>query len=189
MRAGLASSELSVAGRVEAVRWSTWLVLLAAACGGSDRASRPAPPVEQLDEGDMTRDQPVTGAAVLFRPRGRPEARVEVEVARTPSAIHLGLMHRTHLAPDGGMLFLFSRPKVQRFWMKNTLIPLDMIFVSADMVVAGVIENAAPRTTTRRTLPGVVSQYVVEVNAGYAAAHGIQAGCPVEFVRVPPAGD
>lgn len=126
------------------------------------------------------------GPEVVFRPRDAPEARVAVELARTSRQIQLGLMYRTHLPPDAGMLFMFGRPKVQQFWMKNTLIPLDMIFVSSDMVVAGVVENAQPKTMTGRTLPGVVSQFVVEVNAGWAKAHGIEAGVPVEFVRVPP---
>jgi len=126
------------------------------------------------------------GAAAVFRPRGRDEARVSVEVARTRRALERGLMDRTHLPPDAGMLFLFRRPKVQTFWMRNTLIALDMIFISADMVVAGVVENAEPKTLTRRRLPGVVSQYVVEVNAGWARGHAVEAGVPVELVGVAP---
>lgn len=129
-----------------------------------------------------------TGPAVVFRPSGRPEARVAVEVMRTPPQIQRGLMYRTHLPPGDGMLFVFPRAGERRFWMKNTLIALDIIFVGADLMVAGVIADAAPRTTVTRWLPGVESQYVVEVNAGWARAHGVEAGVPVELVRVTPPG-
>jgi len=130
--------------------------------------------------------RPASAPAVVFRPRGRAEARVAVEVARTPAQTARGLMYREHLPPDAGMLFLFDRPRVQSFWMKNTLIALDMIFVSSDMVVAGVVENAAPLTMQPRSLPGVKSQYVVEVNAGWAREHGVAAGVPVVFLGVEP---
>jgi hypothetical protein len=160
--------------------------LLIASCGRNhepqSRAVEPAPdPASEAGE-----EEDVRGPAVVFRPSGGQEARVAVEVARTPRQIQLGLMYRSHLPPDAGMLFLFDRPRVQSFWMKNTLIPLDMIFVTSDMVVAGVVANAEPRTTTSRTLPGVESQYVVEVNGGWAAANGVEAGVPVEFVGVEP---
>ena len=120
------------------------------------------------------------------QPGGRPEARVAVEVMRTPREIQRGLMYRALLPPDDGMLFVFPRAGERRFWMKNTLVPLDIIFVGPGLKVAGVVADAAPRTTTTRSLPGVESQYVVEVNAGWARAHGVEAGVPVELVRVAP---
>ncbi|HTE49427.1 MAG TPA: DUF192 domain-containing protein [Kofleriaceae bacterium] len=158
----------------------------AASGAAADTAGRAA------SGGDDVNDPAGEGAAteaaaeVVFRPRGGAEARVAVEVARTRRQIQLGLMYRTHMPPDAGMLFLFARPGVQRFWMKNTLIPLDMIFVTSEMVVGGVVANAEPKTLTSRTVPGVESQYVVEVNAGWAVAHGVAAGVPVDFVRVTP---
>ena len=54
-------------------------------------------------------------------------------------------MYRSQLADDAGMVFVFEEPSVQRFWMKNTLIPLDMIFIGKDRKIVGVVENAAPR--------------------------------------------
>lgn len=161
---------------------------LCAGCGRADeppRAPEPAPRVAAA-EAEAEAEADVSGPAVVFRPRGRPEARVAVEVARTQRQTQRGLMYREHLPPDAGMLFLFARPRVQSFWMKNTLIALDMIFVSSEMVVVGVVENAEPSTTKSRTVPGVVSQFVVEVNAGWAREHGIAAGVPVEFVGVEP---
>lgn len=130
---------------------------------------------------------PQDAAAVVFSPTGHPAARVAVEVARTSRQIQLGLMYRTSLPPDAGMLFLFRTPKVQTFWMKNTLIPLDMIFVGADMKVVGVVERAEPKTLTSRQVDGP-SQYVVEVNGGWARTHGVGPGTQVSFAHVAPLG-
>jgi uncharacterized membrane protein (UPF0127 family) len=153
-------------------------VALAASCAGRV----PSGEVEQLDSEPLSYGEP---AEVVFRPAGAPAARVEVEVARTGRQIQRGLMHREHLPAGAGMLFLFARQQVQRFWMKDTLIPLDMIFVSSAMVVVGVVENAAPRTMVSRRV-AAPSQFVVEVNAGWARAHRVAAGVPVEFIGVPP---
>jgi uncharacterized protein len=106
--------------------------------------------------------------------------RVEVEVAATRDARTRGLMWRTELAAGKGMLFLFSEEEVQSFWMRNTLIPLDMIFITTGMKVAGIVERAEPRTLTARTV-GVPSQYVLEVPAGWSQSVGITKGSTVEF--------
>ena len=149
---------------------------------GSQLGAR-EPVSEREDEAVPAAERP----AVVFAPEGKAEVRVVVEVARTARQIQRGLMYREHLPPDAGMLFLFRRPKVQSFWMKNTLIPLDMIFVSPEMKVVGVVENAEPRTLISRSV-GVPSQYVVEVNGGWASAHGVRAGTPVRFENVRPLG-
>ena len=117
---------------------------------------------------------------VVLRPEGRPEVRVRVELARTGQEHGRGLMFREHLDADAGMLFLYPAEDIRRFWMRNTLIPLDMIFISADRRVVGIVEDAEPLTETLRQV-AEPSQYVLEVNGGYAAAHGITAGTPVEF--------
>ena len=106
-----------------------------------------------------------------------------VEVARTQSKIRRGLMYRTHMPADAGMLFLFDKEKVQSFWMKNTLISLDIIFIGADMTVAGVKAKTTPRTLASQRI-GTPSQYVLEVNAGWAGKNGIEAGTAVRFLNV-----
>jgi uncharacterized membrane protein (UPF0127 family) len=119
---------------------------------------------------------------VLLRGRGEP-VRVAVELARTPRERSKGLMHREKLGPNEGMLFLFDRTEIQKFWMKNTLIALDMIFIDRkgeDLKVVGVESNAEPLTTQPRG-PDVPSRYVLEVVGGWAEAHGITAGTSVEF--------
>jgi len=120
------------------------------------------------------------GPQVVLRPEGRPEVRVRVELARSGQEQAQGLMFRESLDADAGMLFLYQKEDIRIFWMRNTLIPLDMLFISANMRVVGIVENAEPQTDTRRQV-GQPSQSVLEVNGGFAAAHGITAGTPVEF--------
>jgi uncharacterized membrane protein (UPF0127 family) len=104
----------------------------------------------------------------------------KVELAITAAEHERGLMFREHMDPDAGMLFISDSPRQQVFWMKNTLIPLDMIFIGADWRIAGVVENAEPKTLTSRDV-GVPSQYVLEINGGLSARFGIRAGQPVDF--------
>ena len=120
---------------------------------------------------------------VVVQADGRPVP-FRVEVAVTPEEHARGLMYRSRLDPDAGMLFVFDEPRVQRFWMKNTLIPLDMIFIGPDRRIAGVVENAAPETETERMVPAR-SLYVLEIGGGLSARLGIHAGELVEMHGVP----
>jgi len=120
--------------------------------------------------------------AVRFETSRRPWI-VQVEVARTDAQRARGLMFRQDLPRDHGMLFLFDETSDHTFWMRNTLIPLDMIFLGDDRVVAGVVANAAPRTETPRTV-GKPSRYIVEVSGGEAAAHAIGPGTRAVFLGV-----
>lgn len=112
-------------------------------------------------------------------PGGRPIP-VRVELARTDSERERGLMYRNHLDPDAGMLFLFPRPAPLAFWMRNTLIPLDMIFMDPDRRIVGIVENAAPETETARRVDGD-SQYVLEIAGGMSQRWGVRAGSRAEF--------
>lgn len=118
----------------------------------------------------------------LSTPQG--DVVVEVEVVSTPAQIERGLMFREHLPPDQGMLFLMKEEREWPFWMRNTLIPLDMIFIAGNMTIAGIVENAEPRTETMRQV-GKPSLYVLEVNGGFSAGHKIAAGAKVQFEGVP----
>ena len=106
------------------------------------------------------------------------DATVTVEVATTPAEIARGLMYRDHLPYDAGMLFLMGKDAVWSFYMRNTFIPLDMIFITRDLTVAGVVANAQPCTETLRSIH-TPSSYVLEVNGGWAAAHQIMPGAQV----------
>jgi len=105
---------------------------------------------------------------------------VTVEIVSTPEAVTRGLMYRTEL-PDGhGMLFVFREAKDQRFWMKNTLIPLDMIFIGADQVIVGIHPNAVPLSTATVGV-GRPSRWVLEVPGGWSARRGVASGDRVEL--------
>lgn len=107
---------------------------------------------------------------------------VAVEVADTNEERSQGLMYRESLPENAGMLFIFNEEAPRTFWMKNTLIPLDIIFIGADMVVDQVTTAQPCATEQCPIYPSVQpAQYVVEVNAGFAHEHGIAAGDTVEI--------
>jgi len=106
--------------------------------------------------------------------------RVEVEVAHTPELRQRGLMWRKSLASGKGMLFIFPYEVVQSFWMVNTFIPLDLLFIDDAHRVVGVVERAEPHTRTSRTV-GIPSRYVLEVPGGWCEQKGIRAGARVTF--------
>jgi uncharacterized protein len=119
---------------------------------------------------------------VVLEPMGADPVRVRVEVVQTPQERQRGLMYRKQLDPDAGMLFVFERPQHNVFWMHNTFLPLDMIFITRDMRVLGVVENATPQTDSPREVPGE-SLYVLEVNAGFSRQHGIAQGTKVQWIK------
>ena len=100
---------------------------------------------------------------------------VNVEIAATNASRARGLMNRKTLKATHGMLFIFPDEAKRRFWMKNTYIPLDMIFVNQGLTTVGVVHNAKPHTLEGRGVP-IPSTYVVEVNAGFARKHAIGTG-------------
>jgi uncharacterized protein len=128
-------------------------------------------------------DKGISEPAVRFETSRGPWV-VRVEVARTEPQREKGLMFRTDLARDRGMLFVFDETENHTFWMRNTFIPLDMIFLGDDRAVVGVVATATPRTDTARAV-GKPSRYVVEVGGGEAAAHGVAPGTRATFIDVP----
>ena len=100
---------------------------------------------------------------------------VNVEVARSPSHRQRGLMYRTELAAGQGMLFSWSNAETRSFWMHNTCIPLDMLFIADDGTIAGILEQVPPMNETSRTIP-CPARHVLEVPAGYCRQHGVKAG-------------
>lgn len=103
-----------------------------------------------------------------------------VEVADTPGKREIGLMYRTELADDRGMIFLFPSESQQSFWMKNTPRALDMIFISKERKIVGIVEQATPFSLDPRSVPGQ-SQFVFEINGGLSKRHGFKAGDAVRF--------
>jgi uncharacterized membrane protein (UPF0127 family) len=99
----------------------------------------------------------------------------QVEIAKDDDSRALGLMNRLYMAPDRGMLFEFDREAPVTFWMKNTYIPLDMIFISSAGAVTGIVANAEP--LSERVIPsGPPCLAVLELNGGVAASIGLRVG-------------
>ncbi|WP_066687136.1 DUF192 domain-containing protein [Caulobacter sp. CCH9-E1] len=105
--------------------------------------------------------------------RGR--ARFQVEIAATQAEQARGLMFRKSLAPDRGMLFTYKRPQPAAYWMKNTLIPLDIIYIQPDGRILSIVRNARPYDETPLPSGGLVLG-VLEIAGGRAAQLGILPG-------------
>jgi hypothetical protein len=108
--------------------------------------------------------------------------RFTVEVAHTPEEQANGLMHRQSLASDRGMIFPYEPPQDVAFWMKNTLIPLDMIFIRADGTIARIAANTVPLSLDPVPSLEPVSA-VLEIAGGRAAELGIREGDRVDWPR------
>jgi len=101
--------------------------------------------------------------------------RFDIEVALTPAQQAQGLMFREKMAPDAGMLFIYDRPQPAAFWMKNTLIPLDMLFIGADGRIVNIHDRAVPLSEDAIRSAGPVKA-ILEINGGMSARLGIRPG-------------
>lgn len=102
-----------------------------------------------------------------------------IEIADDRDEISYGLMNRESLAADAGMLFDFENPREPSMWMKNTLIPLDMLFITSDGTIQMIARNAVPGSL-RTISPGMPVKGVLEINGGRAAELGIMPGDRVD---------
>ena len=119
-----------------------------------------------------------TGRIACDTPSG--EKHWQVEIVRSPFETQRGLMCRTDMKNEWGMLFLLESTRLQAFWMKNTFIPLDMVFIKDDWTVAGAVTEVPPRTLESRGVP-VPSRYVLELVTGEVKRAGLAAGAPCRF--------
>lgn len=109
-----------------------------------------------------------------------------VELADTPDERAQGLMFRAEMAPASGMLFVYDSPRRVQFWMKNTLIPLDMVFADATGTVTRVHSGAVPGDLTPID-GGEGVQFVLEINAGLAEKLGLAPGSTLRHPAIPAA--
>ncbi len=108
---------------------------------------------------------------------------IHAEVAGTPAQQQIGLMFRTELAPNAGMLFVFNDRSVHCMWMRNTLIPLSVAFIDEKGVIAN-IEDMAPRTENSHCASRPVT-YALEMSQGWFAKRGIKAGSSIAGLKKP----
>ena len=117
--------------------------------------------------------KPTTPLIVTTSTNG--DVRFNVEVAQTPEELQTGLMHRTEMPSNNGMIFVFDPIRPVQMWMKNTKLPLDMLFVAGNGQIIMIKEKATPMSETRITCKEPV-RAVIELNAGQVNRHKIQVG-------------
>lgn len=118
---------------------------------------------------------------LTIRTRGG-ERQFVVEIARSPEQQAQGLMHRQSLAPNEGMIFPYDPPRPATFWMKNTVIPLDMIFIREDGTIGRIAENTVPYSLEPVSSLEPVAA-VLEIAGGRASELGIAVGDRVAWAR------
>ena len=120
-----------------------------------------------------------TVAVFFSNPDGQKSPVVNAELAVTNSTRRLGLMYRKELADTAGMLFVFPAEELRGFWMKNTYLELDIIFLDAARRVVSISHRAVPLTETKRKSTGP-AKYVLEVRGGKAEEWGVVAGSELQ---------
>ena len=117
---------------------------------------------------------------VVFLHGDKRVRKIDVEIAENDAEREKGLMFRPYLSDSVGMLFIFNESSPQSFWMKNTMISLDIIYVGPDKKIVSIQKKAKPYS--EESLPSFGNaQYVVEVNGGYCDKYGIQVGDTIVF--------
>lgn len=116
------------------------------------------------------------------------DAIVSVELARTREAQARGLMYRTELAEGTGMLFVFDDETERAFWMSNTPIPLDILYIRGDSTIATIASNTTPYSEKKIPSRAPV-RYVLEVPGGWAGRHGVKTGDRITLPNLDVAGE
>ncbi len=145
-------------------------------------ADEPLPPAEPAKNcpSDPATSTPQLGRGYVTFVEAPGAPRVAVEIADSNSERERGLMYRTSMPEEQGMLFSWSTEQVRTFWMRNTCLPLDMLFITKDGFIAGILEQVPVLNDSPRSIPCAVA-HVLELNAGYSRAHGLKAGTRVNF--------
>jgi len=152
-----------------------------------DRQAEPvqAEPVQaEPVQAEPVQDEPVSARQEVHLAReGAEPIVVRVQVADDDFDRARGLMFRRHLGPDEGMLFVYEEPMRLTFWMENTFIPLDVLFIDEELRIIGIVTDTVPLSHDPIEVDQP-SQYILEVNAGFARAHGIEPGGQIELIGV-----
>ncbi len=155
------------------------LTLALTACSSQARsgADTPAPPAARTPARHPLSGLPVIDLTIAH---DRRQHHIRVEVAASPEEQEKGLMFRTAMAPDEGMIFPMPSGRPASFWMKNTVIPLDIVFIGLDGRITNIAANARPYDLTPLLSVGMV-RGVLELNGGRAAQLGIGPGDTVKW--------
>lgn len=123
------------------------------------------------------------GELIFLMEKGKKEKQISIEIAETKQERNQGLMNRKKLDKNNGMLFIYNTSYKRFFWMKNTYIPLDIIYVDNTYHVVSIQENTEP--LLEKKYPSYKkAMYVVEVNAGFCNMHNIKVGDSISYKRI-----
>jgi uncharacterized membrane protein (UPF0127 family) len=143
----------------------------------------PPPPVAEpasICPHDPDESTPELRRGKLKLPEAKGSPTIEVEIADTPASEQRGLMYRTKLGAERGMIFVWPKESIRTFWMHNTCLPLDMLFVAKDGTIVGILEQV-PTLNDRPRQVRCPAAYVLEVNAGWSRRHGVRPGMKLEL--------
>jgi len=114
---------------------------------------------------------------------GTVKTKIDIEIANSDFDRQLGLMFRKHMDDKDGMLFIFPSEEMQAFWMRNTFIPLDMVFVNAAKKIVTIHRNT--QTLSDQSYPSSApAMYVIEVNGGFCSTHNINEGDRINYIQL-----
>lgn len=151
------------------------LILSGCKSGGNDNSSfsQPLEP-KFVKEGSLTLIDKETQESIR---------QINIEIADDPESIEIGLMYRRKMSDSQGMLFIFPSSEPRSFWMRNTYISLDLIFIDSEQRIVNIQKNAPPMSDKSQpsTAP---AQYVLEVIGGFSDKYGLEAGDLISFERV-----
>lgn len=153
-----------------------------ARCVIPDLESAPAEqrPARQCPRDPGPPSRPFASGRVRF-PDAPSAPTLQVELAQTEEQHARGLMYRTELAAGAGMLFSWSDERVRSFWMHDTCVPLDMLFIARDGTIAGILEQVPVLNDAPRSIP-CPAAHVLEVPAGWSRQAGVRAGQRLELL-------
>jgi len=149
-------------------------VLLLAGCGSQDTSANASPQAKSTGPGPELRTLTIDSS-------GGGEVKVRVEIADDLPEQERGLMDRTALGKNRGMLFVFPDEKVRSFWMKNTLIPLSIAYIDSDGRIVDLQDMKPLDDDPPHYVSAEPAQYALEVNQGFFDEHGVKVGDRAEL--------
>ena len=155
---------------------SVWLICVLCILFGCKRAEpqkkEPSSKIEFRQDGTLN----------ISNPMGTVKATFSIEIVEKEEELMRGLKFRDQLGENQGMLFIFEFPDIYEFWMQDTYLPLDMLFIASDGTINYIYENTVPFSEERIT-PNFTHKFVLEVNAGTVKKYNIQTGDKVTWKR------
>lgn len=175
MAKGKKPSQKKVTGNIPAIYRITVLIIITAAAlyfiflHGCNQGNNPDEEYMFKKNGELTFNNP-SGTLIT----------IDIQIARTEFDRQLGLMFRKSMNENQGMLFIFPDNRVRSFWMRNTEIPLDIIFVDSTKTILNIARNTTPYSDNSYSSTGP-AKYVVEVNGGFTDRHNIAPGDKISW--------